>query len=161
MLDWLFRFAPIPWIGALFWHARRRKILQQTYFHSFPSDDRGMKKCLGLLFDLFHGFVVMSRLVMKEHEPFDLGFSGDVNGHINGAVAPALARLGAGKILLWKILSVMDQQIRAASELDHFRVSAFLLFDVRGVNETFILVMNTVEHDAVQRMGGALASGHD
>ena len=107
------------------------------------------KSALACFLDALHRFVVMSRLVMKEHEAFDPAFLRHVDGHIDGAVTPALARFGAGKIFVLKILGVMDQQIRAAGKLDDFRISAFLLFDVRGVNETFVLVMNPVEHDAV------------
>ena len=60
---------------------------------------------------------------MKERESFDAGFLRHVDGHVDGAVAPALARFGAGKVFVLKILGVMDQQVRAAGKLDDFRDS--------------------------------------
>jgi len=57
--------------------------------------DAGTKKCFGLVLNAFHRFVIVSRFVMEEREAFDPGFLRHVDGHVDGAVTPALARFGA------------------------------------------------------------------
>ena len=82
----------------------------------------------------------MSRFMMKEREPLHFGLLCHFNRQIDGAVPPALARLGAREVLLRKILCVVDQQIRAASKLDDFGITPILLFDVRGIHQAFVAI---------------------
>src|SRR5688572_22981779 len=60
-----------------------------------------------------------------------------------------------------EILGVVYQQVGAAAKFDDLRITALLLFDVGGINKTFVLIMHAVEHDAIHRVRGTLARGYD
>jgi flagellar motor switch protein FliM len=73
----------------------------------------------------------------------------DFRGAIDGAVTPSFARPELGRVLVVQILGVVNQQICTPGELDDFGISAFLLFDIRGIDEAPVFIVHTIKHHPV------------
>lgn len=97
-------------------------------FHPFAGQHRVGESFLTQLFDAEKKIVVVFGIVMGESQAFHAGHFRDLHGLIEAAVSPTAPFLQ----LLGRVLRVMDEQVRAARQLDQPLIDLLAVFNVRA-----------------------------
>jgi hypothetical protein len=98
----------------------------QGYDQAFAGGEYGIEFFAGLTQDGVDHAVGGVGIVVEEHQRFGVHFAGDADAFSPGGMAPAA--FGAGE-LLWRVLGVVDEDIRACRQL----LQTFVEFAIAGL----------------------------
>src|SRR5207247_4573825 len=120
-------------------------------FHSFAGEYRVGEPFLTQLFDAQKKLVVVFGVVMREGQALHAGHFRKLHRLIEAAVSPSAPFLQ----FLGRVLSVMDQQVRAARQLNQQRIDLLAMLNIRANDEQFPISL-----DPEDRKSTRLNSSH-